>query len=125
WSRASAATGLPDRWLVVGYRGGQVQFRKWGKLIPDRVTVSLTPDPAATDGAATPPPADLPLAANLKWLADYPTAEAEGMAITVTQADLLPGQPALAGGVDRLVVLGVDWTLDPNQGATAVHQLLV
>lgn len=124
WARATAATALPDRWLVVGYRDGQEQFRKWGKDIPDRVSVSLTPDPAATDGSPTEAPTDLPLSEDLKWMADYGIAEAQGMAITVTQSDVRPDQPALASGVDRLIVVGVDWTLTPEQGAAAIHQLL-
>ena len=124
WARASAATALPDRWLVVGYTAGQEQFRKWGKIVPNRVTVGLTPDPVAIDTSATPVPTDLPLSEDLKWTADYATAEAQGMAITVTQGNLHPDQPALASGVDRLVVVGVDWTLTAEQGSAAMHQLL-
>ena len=123
WSRASIATALPDRWLVVGYRGGQEQFRKWGRPIPDRLAVSLTPDPNAVDDIA-PPPTDLGLSDDLRWIADYGTAETQGMAVTIRQADVIAGRQPLSTGVDRLIVLGVDWTLTPAEAAASLGRLL-
>ena len=125
WSRTSTAAALPDRWLIVGYSGGKEQFRKWGKAVPDEIAVGLTPDPAADPAAAAgPDPTDLPLPAELKWIADYATAEATGMAVTITQADVAAGGSPLASGVERLVAIGVDWTLTPAQGASALGDLL-
>ena len=44
------------------------------------------------------------------------------MAVRIVAADLMPGL-ALTGGLDRLFVLGVDWTLSPDQAAAAIRQL--
>ena len=35
WTRAAQARALPDRWLVIGYRNGQVVKQQWGDLVPD------------------------------------------------------------------------------------------
>ena len=51
----------------------------------------------------------------MRWMVDYDEALRTGMAVTVTDADLTAGQQ-LAGGVDELVVLGVDWSLKPAGG---------
>ena len=42
------------------------------------------------------------------------------MLVSVRQADCVAGF-RLADGVDRLVALGVDWTLSPQQAADAVE----
>ena len=46
-----------------------------------------------------------------------------GMLLTVRDSDMAFGRP-LANGLTRLVVLGVDWTLTPEQGADALEALL-
>ena len=124
WSRAVHATALPDRWVVVGYQRGAEVFRRWGASIPDLLATTPTPEPGAdpqqpTVAAANEPPGDDPM----KWVLDYPTAERIGMAVTVRQADLAQGH-SLSGGLDRLVVLGVDWTLDPASASARIASLL-
>ena len=53
----------------------------------------------------------------MRWMLDYEAAVEVGMGITVTGDDLPRGE-SLAGGLERLVVVGVDWTLSP-EAATA------
>lgn len=120
WSRAPQATLLPDRWAVVGFRreaeGRHRQiFRVWGSTVPDTLQVGPRPDPEAP---AT--PRGLPADEGLRWVHDPDAAESVGMLVTVEQSDVVPGV-RLADGVDRLVVLGVDRTLDPAQGAAALQ----
>ena len=124
WSRAVHATALPDRWLVVGYRGGAELFRKWGKAVPDLLATTPTPDPALDPDDEVPvdetePPGDDPM----RWMLDYEAAVEVGMGITVTGDDLPQGE-SLAGGLERLVVVGVDWTLSPEAAANRLGLLL-
>lgn len=121
WTRAVQATALPDRWVAIGFQGPIEVFRKWSAGVPDALAVSLTPDPA---GVEPPPPEnELPVDEGMRWAVDYNRALAQGMAITVTNADL-PANRKLAHGLTRLIVLGVDWTLKPEQAAASLATLL-
>ena len=117
WSRAPMATALPDRLCVVGLakQGGEwvERFRKWGASVPDQLAVG--PDPRLLEAAET--EGGLPADPATAWLRDPAAAAEQGMLIEVED-------PALAQGVDRLVVLGVDWTQQPEQAATSLGTLL-
>lgn len=105
------ATLLPDRWCVIGYRGNPLRevFRQWGEPVPDRLAAGPSPDvgPASTEGG-------LPDDPDFLWLRDAKEAERLGMLVTVSRPDLVQG-------LDRLVVLGVDWTLGPDEAAASVE----
>lgn len=118
WSRPPVATALPDRFCVVGLarQGGQwvERFRKWADVaVKDRLPVG--PDPRTMSGAAQ--PGDLPADVGSLWLRDPEAARREGVLITIEDR-------ALASGVERLVVLGVDWTQTPDQAAAMLASLL-
>jgi hypothetical protein len=119
WSSAACAAALPRRWLAIGRRGGATLFRKW--TTPVVTPLELTPTPLDDD---TPLADDaLPLQDSARWMVDFDTAEKAGMALRITAADL-PAPDALAGGVDRLVVLGVASGLTPAQGAATLRALM-
>lgn len=127
WTRAVEATALPERWVAVGYQvdgeGEQVEvFRRWSKRVPDRLAAG--PSPASEDKPAAAASTDRPpVQAAMDWALDPEAAEAAGMLLTVTDGDLADGH-RLADGLSRLVVLGVDWTLTPQQAAESLEQLL-
>ena len=106
--------------MAIGYRGDTQLFRKWSTGVPDTLAVSSAPDPA--DIEPDPASDELPIDEGMRWTVDYDRALAQGMAITVTNADL-PRLQSLVAGMSRLVVLGVDWTLKPDQSATAASSL--
>lgn len=114
-----AVRGMPTRWVALGYdaSGSQVLRRWFDKPVPAglRATAALTPGDQLEDDAA--------ISAYLGWAADYGDAVASGMAVTVTQADLPDGR-TLADGIDRLVVLGVNWTAGAAGGGTELSALL-
>lgn len=117
WTRAPEATALPDRFCVVGLSrnsaGDWVEsFRQWGSAVPDRMAVGPTPHPAAPATAAGLPGDDA-----MAWTHDPQRAKAQGMLIDVEH-------PSLAGGVERLLVLGVDWTQTPDQAAASLTELI-
>lgn len=103
WTRPGEAV-LPDRWVLVGYRGGKQVFFKTGNPIPEPLPLTLDPGGGETttdDGFLIDP--------DLLWSIEYGTAEQIGMAITVTTAD----DPGVAQGYDRLVLVGVKSSLVP------------
>lgn len=124
WTKAVEATALPDRWVAIGFRGDTTVFRVWGTPVPDRLATTPTPDPAVesegtVDLVPERPPGDDPM----QWLVDYGSALEVGMAITVRQQDLSGGS-RLMDGLDRLVVLGVDWTLKPEEASGRLEALI-
>ena len=118
-AREQTAAALPDRFVAVGWRGGVEVLRKWGRAVADVLPMSPLFDPLLVDD----PKQWDPFGGNRAWLVDYVAAEEAGMAITVTQADLKAGATLLQG-LDRLVVLGVDWTQTPESAAALVADLL-
>ena len=124
-SRLSAqpiAVMLPDRFCAVGYaRNGEVVFRKFGTVVPDVLAMS----PVIEPGDAKPPAQTAaPFSGEAAWLADYASAEKLGMAISIRPADILLRGYALAEGLERLVVFGIDWTLTPEDAAAGIGGLL-
>lgn len=118
WSRPPVATALPDRFCVVGLarQGGQwvERFRQWAEVaVQDRLPVG--PDPRNLGKPAQ--GGDLPADEGSSWLHDPEAARREGVLITVEDR-------SLAAGVERLVVLGVDWTQTPDQAAASLTALL-
>lgn len=119
-AREQTAAALPDRFVAVGWRGGVEVLRKWGRVVADVLPMSPLFDPLL---APSEPEAWDPFAGDRAWLVDYAAAEEAGMAITVTAADLKAGATLLQG-LDRLVVIGVDWTQTPETAAALVADLL-
>lgn len=118
-AREVVAAVLPDRFVVVGYRNGVEVLRKWGSPVADLLPMSPLFDPLLADD----PAAWDPFGGDRAWLVDYPAAVKAGMAITVLAGDL-KGGATLAQGLDRLIVLGVDWTQTPDSAAALVADLL-
>ncbi|WP_428421209.1 hypothetical protein [Methylibium sp.] len=125
------AVMLPDRFCAVGLAaGGAVVFRRFGAPVPDVQAAAPVIHPGDAPPAGTPP--QDPFEGEAAWLAHYDAALAQGMAITVTQADVdafrrrNPRGPAFNLGqpLERLIVLGVDWTLTPDEAAGGVSALL-
>ena len=122
-SAAARATLLPDRWCVVGFRrDGEGRhsevFRVWGTAVPDELAAG-----PGNELRAPGQPGGLPDDPALAWLRDPAAAKTAGMLVTVRQQDCVAGF-RLDTGVDRLVALGVDWTLTPEQAADAVEAQL-
>jgi hypothetical protein len=112
------ASALPDRFVAIGFRGGQQIFRKWGSVVVDQLALSPLFDPLLMED----PDDTNPFAGDRAWMVDYAAAEAAGMAVTVTQNDLQGAQ--MRQGVQRLLVLGVDWTQTPDTAAELLASVL-
>jgi len=110
-AKTTRAVLLPERWCAIGYAAGRHEvFRVWGKTIPDELV--LTPDWLATDNA------EALLGGERAWMVDFDAALAKGMAIEVTQAQIVPPPnirvvrpfDLATGTLERLVVVGFEWT---------------
>ena len=97
-----------------------------GVVGPGARSPGRRPLPGRRSTRPPPPDADArtPLVQDaFRWAVDPDAARDAGMLLTVRDSDLAFGRP-LADGLTRLVVLGVDWTLTPEQAAAALEALL-
>jgi len=108
-TRPAEASVLPDRWVVIGYRDGVEVARAIGPPVPDRLQVGMSPDAAPLEPG-------MPLEEGLRWLIDFAEAEKVGMGIRVGGVH--------ERGLDRLLVLGVRASLDPDASAARLSRLL-
>lgn len=112
--RPAAAVGLPDRFHVLATHPDGSTSRRHGRTVPDELALSLpTADevrPTGDDG--------LPLVdEDMRWIVDYDAARAVGMAVDLPL-------PAPFAPVERLLVLGVRSTLEPQDAAELLTSLL-
>ncbi len=123
-AQAIYAAALPDRFVAIGLRGGVEIFRKWGAAVPELLPMSPAFDPEQADAPPPDSPQDYdPFGADLAWMIDFDQAVAVGMGIRITAADLKAGAQ-MGSGVDRLIVLGVDWTQTPESAGELISELL-
>jgi hypothetical protein len=109
--------GLPVRFVVVTISSGQISHVVAGNPVPAELTLGLDPT-----GVDEPPHVDehgrLVAGDSLRWLVDYDTALAVGMAVNVPiTAD------EAAHGFDQVFVLGIR-AGDPAVTATRLSDLL-
>jgi hypothetical protein len=107
---------LPDRFVVLGYQGGQRVLLEAGKPIPATLPVgpAFDDEPLPESG-----PDALPLDPGMAWLVDFAAAEKVGMGIRVALT------PELAAAtLDTLLVLGVNAKLTPAAASTALEAVL-
>lgn len=117
WTRAARARALPDRWLAIGYRGGQASNSAWGELIP--AALHSSPDPSIEAPPTAAPGVAVPVDPGIRWMVDFDQAEATGMGIRMK----LSADEA-ANGFERLIVFGVKGTLGPQDGARELRELI-
>ena len=118
-SQTVYATALPDRFVVIGQARGREVFRKWGQPVADLLPMSPAFDPLLVDDKRT----HDPFGGDRGWMVNYEQALAAGMAISVTQRDL-KNRASMGDKIDRLIVLGVDWTQTPDSAAGLIATLL-
>lgn len=115
-AKVSRAVLLPDRWCAIGYGPGRRElFRVWGNRIPDELP--LSPDWLDTEKDAAAREDER------GWLVNFEKALEVGMALKITPTDL--GDTPIADlQIERLLVVGVDWTKDAAASATELANVL-
>ena len=117
WSQAPLVNHLADRFIVVGYRGGEVTLEAIGGLV--RLPLYVGPDPSGDPSTTIHPDgADLFVPDELKWLVDFDAAVRAGMGLKID----LNAQQAQSG-FDRLIVLGVELSSSDADAQAALEQL--
>ncbi|WP_341676922.1 hypothetical protein [Niveibacterium sp. SC-1] len=116
WRHAPLARLLPERWIAVASSGTRILAAAAGRSIVQPLTVG--PDPGAAAPAELPGD-QLAIDEAMRWMVDFAAAEEKGMALrlSIAAADL-------AGGIDRLVVLGTAAALAPEEAAKQLDALL-
>lgn len=117
WTRAVEARLLPDRWVAIGYRGGQEVARAVGRAIIEPLAVTLAPDADAAQRSDISGDG-LEVDDAVRWTIDFPRALDVGMGLTMPLA-LIDEQR----GFDELLVLGVKGSLSPQETATELSGL--
>jgi hypothetical protein len=124
-AKATRAVLLPDRWCVIGYAAGRREvFRAWGRRIPDELLLS-------PDWLASGEPEPL-LGGQRAWLFDFAAAVENGMALEITQQQVdaftsqrrAPRFELARHTLERLIVIGLEWTKDAAQSAAELAELL-
>ena len=109
WTRAARARGLPDRWLALGFVGGERVVEQWGRVIAEGLHTG--PDPAGT-----PDPSD-GVDPGMRWMVDFDAAERTGMGIRIA----LPARAR--AGLDLLMVVGVRATRTASESVNDLVEL--
>ena len=109
WMRAPHTRVLPNRWIVLGYHGGQLVANVTGGVIPDSLATGPHPPGPDSNPAADLPDDQLAIDAGMKWMVDFDEAEKVGMGIRVKLT-----KEAATVGFDFVLVMGIKDT----QGGT-------
>ncbi len=118
WSQPARCRLLPERFVLLGYNGNNPAIQELGNPIPSPLIVG--PDPQAPDNQQVRQEAgEIRVGTDLQWLTDFDRAVEIGMGFRV---DLTP---ETAGGVERLLVLGLRLSADATEGQRLLEELLV
>jgi len=112
WMRAPLTRVLPNSWILLGYKNGQLIVNVKSGPIRDPLATGPDPSPSATLD-------DIGLDQGIKWMVDFNAAEEAGMGIRVK----LSKEQATAG-LDFLLVLGVrDFPANASDPTTRLTEL--
>jgi hypothetical protein len=115
WSRPPTAALLPERLVLLGFRDGVLVIDELGAPLPPRVVVG--PDPSDEGSLAT-VDGSLQTSDELRWLFDFDRAVEDGLGFRVTLGD------NTAGGLDRLLVIGLRTSSNAAQAKAELEALL-
>ena len=114
WTSAPVASALPNLWVALGYKNGQLIVNAKGGLIPDTLAAGPTPSPSADPNPSPSANVDqFGVDDGMKWMVDFDEAERVGMGIRARLR-----REEAAAGLDFLLVMGIkdspggttDWT---------------
>lgn len=115
-SRGAEAV-LPDRWVVLAYKNGDLRQARTGLPIPE--PIDMTANPSADDQTMVEVADGFTVPSNILWTMRYDEALAKGMAIDIDNL----ATDEVASGFDRVVVLGVKTSLDPADASNLIADL--
>lgn len=118
WSRAPHSNVMPDRFVVMGFRGGQEVFRQAGNPIHHPLTLGPNPtrqpeEEFVQEGG------ELRVGEQIAWIYDFQQAVKIGLGMIIALDTATAEQ-----GLDQLFVLGLRLSTDENETQTLVEELL-
>jgi hypothetical protein len=116
WTRPPTAVLLPERFVLLGYVDGALVLEQLGAPLPERVVVG--PDPSDEAGALRTVDGSLTTPDELRWLFDFDRAVIDGLGFRV------PITASIAGGLDRLLVVGLRTSSDAAEAKAELETLL-
>ncbi len=118
WATAPTARLLPDRLVLLGFNGGELELEVLGRRIPDALAVA--PDPSAEEADQIAPDGDdLKIPDDIAWLTDFERAVEIGMGFRVPLA-----AAPFRLGFQELCVLGLRLSADAGAGRAAMEDLI-
>ncbi len=121
WTEAPHTVVMPDRFVLLAYRGGKLIHSQVGNQISDRVVVGPAPLEDENKPSITRNPVDnrLQYGADFEWLINFPSAVDSGMGFQVP-LDAVDSQ----SGFDQLLVIGLKLTANDADGQRLVENLI-
>lgn len=117
WSRAPRTNVMPDRFVLLGVTNGTRLERPFPQAVPNPLI--LGPDPHELEDELAQQEGDLRMGTDYAWISDFERAIATGMAIRVPLSE-----PFASQGFDRVLVVGMRVTSDPEDHKALLEQLL-
>jgi hypothetical protein len=116
WNRPPTAELLPERFVLLGYVRGELVLQQLGAPLPERVVVG--PDPSDESAPLGSVDGKLEVPDELRWLFDFDRAVRDGLGFRVQLED------RTAGGLDRLLVIGLRTSSDAAHAKSELETLL-
>src|SRR5262245_27492795 len=117
WTQAAKVNTLPDRFVLIGYNGGQRIFEAVGRQIRAPLTVGY--DPAASPGERFKKDGEMATSDEALWMTDFDRAVECGMGFKV---DLIETQ--WRAGFDRLLAVGIRLSADEVESKRLIESLI-
>ena len=121
WSEPARVRLLPERFVVVGYKGGNELFRASGNVIHSDLVASPDPSAPIGDQFAHDASGELIVPPTMRWLVDFDEAVRVGMGMKVP---LPAGWDVDDAVISRIVAIGVR-AEDAGTGASGLATLLM
>src|SRR4030095_1189538 len=106
WSQAAHVSIGPERFVLLGYKDGELVIEELGKFIPSPLQVGFDPNNSEDNNFKQTDSGDLETPEELKWIIDFNKAVENGMGFKVNLNE------STKNGVDRLFVIGVRLSAD-------------
>lgn len=122
WTEAPHSRVLPDRFVLLGWRGGTLVINQVGPAIDDVIVLGPAPlEDAGGDPSISRDPADqtLTLGDSFRWVRDFDEAVTRGMGFRLS-VDAVTARD----GLDELVVLGLKGSADAADAKALLGDLI-
>lgn len=125
WTQAPHTRIMPDRFVLLGYRNGELKFSKIGNQVDDIVILGPAPLADGENPSLTRNPKDnrIEYGDDFKWVADFNLAVQAGLGFVINNSDLQKND-SVTQGFDQLLAIGLKLSCDDTDGKLLLEDLL-